>query len=58
MKDSRIAYLLSITELDNRSIDPSKGLETLSLDMDFKNAIQRIEEARQKSLNWLKQNIV
>ena len=58
MKDSRIANLLSITELDNRSIDPSKGLETLSLDMDFKNAIQRIEEARQKSLNWLKQNIV
>ena len=47
MKDSRIANLLSITELDNRSIDPSKGLETLSLDMDFKNAIQRIEEARQ-----------
>ena len=58
MKDSRIANLLSITKLNNRSIDPSKGLETPSLEMDFKNAIQRIEEARQKSLNWLKQNIV
>lgn len=58
MKDSRIANLLSITELDNRSIDPSKGLETPSLEMDFENAIQQIEKERAKSINWLKQNIV
>ena len=58
MKDSRIANLLSITELDNRSIDPSKGLETPFLEMDFENAIQQIEKERAKSINWLKQNIV
>lgn len=58
MKDSRIANLLSITKLDNRSIELSKGFEAPSLEMDFENAIQRIEKERVKSINWLKQNIV
>ena len=51
MKDSRIANLLSITKLDNRSIELSKGFEAPSLEMDFENAIQRIEKERVKSIN-------
>ena len=58
MKDSRIANLLSLTRLDSRSIDPARELDGLSLDMDFKNAIQRIERERARCITWLKQNIV
>ena len=58
MKDSRIANLLSLTGLDSRSIDPSREPEDLSLDMNFKDAIQRIERERARCITWLKQNIV
>ena len=57
MADSRVANLLSLTRLDDKSLDLSNQ-QLLSLDTDFNQANQSIEEERQRSLLWLKQHII
>lgn len=53
MKDSRVAELLTMTGLESRSWDLHKAPLTVSLNIDFKSAIDRIEFVRNNCIEWL-----
>lgn len=58
MKDNRVANLLSMVGLENRSWDTSrKASNHISLDIDFDNAASIIESERVRCLNWLKSEL-
>ena len=58
MKDNRVANLLSMVGLENRSWDSSLNESiNVSLDIDFDKAIHIIDSERIRCYNWLKSEL-
>lgn len=53
MDDSRVAELLTLTGLESRNWDLHEPPVTVSLDLDFKQALKRIEIAKNNCSEWL-----
>lgn len=53
MNDSRVAELLTMTGFESRNWNSCKPPVTVSLNLDFKPAMENIEIARTKSVEWL-----